>query len=505
VNNQEMAKLSTDHRSNGNATYSKAEGTYTQRPFEVLVSPWFIFCSGVGCMLITIALGSICRTIIIDQINVSRIETPINPDHHYLDHGSNGNLPKMYLSETKAAPKTIYSSKTFTDESIHASSATVLAEKRATPSVDVCVTKNGEECVIPVGAGALQNQSEIGGGEEVHEPAGQHLLVDMQNIEAAFLNSETRIAQAMVDIVTVSGLTMLSYHCHALQPMGISCVGVLLESHISVHTWPVEGIILLDLFTCGPSPLLPLLPLIQSTFGIRKAIPESDILETNRPNMNWSHKRRGFRNENNLGVQGFDIDRYAVGWLEFEMKNIVASVETEYQTIDIYDIINPRFFEWEQHFRSLAKDGSSYESLHPEFFRPDRLVFMNGVMQSRLYGERAYHEALVHPAMITNPAPKRVAIIGGGEGATLREVLKHKTVQSVVMIEIDEMMVDTSKQFLPEWSDCSNLVGSTPSCFDDPRLDLHFMDAGQWFIDRFLQADAINELHKFDVIIMDSL
>ena len=72
--------------------------------------------------------------------------------------------------------------------------------------------------------------------QEEHLPAGQHLLVDLMNVEAAFLNSEQRLADAMVESVKMGGLTLLSYHCHSLLPAGVSCVGVLLESHISFHT-----------------------------------------------------------------------------------------------------------------------------------------------------------------------------------------------------------------------------------------------------------------------------
>eukprot|EP00979_Chaetoceros_neogracilis_P016343 scaffold7766_cov194-Chaetoceros_neogracile.AAC.1 len=73
-------------------------------------------------------------------------------------------------------------------------------------------------------------------------------------------------------------------------------------------------------------------------------------------------------------------------------------------------------------------------------FEPNRLVFLDGVLQSTRDGIESYHEALVQPAMFAHPDPKRVAIIGGGEGATLGEVLKHNTVDTVMMIEIDESM-----------------------------------------------------------------
>lgn len=78
--------------------------------------------------------------------------------------------------------------------------------------------------------------------DEVHEPTGEHLLVDIKSVDGVFLNSEVRLAEAMVELINMSGLTMLSYHCHGLPPVGVSCVGVLLESHISFHTWPVQGV-----------------------------------------------------------------------------------------------------------------------------------------------------------------------------------------------------------------------------------------------------------------------
>jgi spermidine synthase len=181
----------------------------------------------------------------------------------------------------------------------------------------------------------------------------------------------------------------------------------------------------------------------------------------------------------------------------------IASVQTDFQMIDIYDVLTPERGTPESYEKSLASNGS-YESAHPELFQPDRIIFLGGMLQSRRVGDAAYHEALVHPTLFAHPNPKRVAIIGGGEGATLREVLKHKTVEKVVMIEIDEMMVNVSRRFLPEWSDCSNLVGRSDNCFDDARVDLYFEDAFKWFKDRFLSADEPPE-DPFDVIIMDVL
>lgn len=68
----------------------------------------------------------------------------------------------------------------------------------------------------------------------LHLPAGQHLLVDIKDVNSEFLNSEERLAAAMVELISESKLTLLSYHCHSLVPIGVSCAGVLLESHVSL-------------------------------------------------------------------------------------------------------------------------------------------------------------------------------------------------------------------------------------------------------------------------------
>jgi len=110
---------------------------------------------------------------------------------------------------------------------------------------------------------------------------------------------------------------------------------------------------------------------------------------------------------------------------------------------------------------------------------------LDGKIQSSEADEFIYHEALVHPAMLTHPQPEKVFIAGGGEGATLREVLTHKTVKRAVMVDIDEEVVDVCRRFLPSWHQ---------HAFDDLRAELHFADAR-----KYLEESS----DKFDVIIID--
>lgn len=112
-------------------------------------------------------------------------------------------------------------------------------------------------------------------------------------------------------------------------------------------------------------------------------------------------------------------------------------------------------------------------------------LVLDGKIQSSESDEFIYHESLVHPVMLAHPAPERVFIAGGGEGATLREVLSHKSVKKAVMVDIDEQVVDVCRRFLPSFHQNS---------FNDPRAELLFADARKFLEDK---------RQEFDVIIID--
>ncbi|CAG9463107.1 unnamed protein product [Pedinophyceae sp. YPF-701] len=112
-------------------------------------------------------------------------------------------------------------------------------------------------------------------------------------------------------------------------------------------------------------------------------------------------------------------------------------------------------------------------------------LLLDGKMQSSHSDEWMYHECLVHPALLHHPNPRRVFICGGGEGATAREVLRHKSVEQVVMVDIDEIVCQMCEKHIPENS----------AAFKDPRLKLINDDA-------LAQLEAVPD-GSFDVIIGD--
>jgi len=114
-----------------------------------------------------------------------------------------------------------------------------------------------------------------------------------------------------------------------------------------------------------------------------------------------------------------------------------------------------------------------------------KCLVLDSKIQSSELDEFVYHEALVHPAMVSHPCPETVFIAGGGEGATLREVLRHNTVKNVVMVDIDEEVIALCREYLPEHSQGS---------FEDERTRLIHTDARKYLAE-YKEA--------FDIIIID--
>ena len=140
----------------------------------------------------------------------------------------------------------------------------------------------------------------------------------------------------------------------------------------------------------------------------------------------------------------------------YRVKRVLFSGQSKFQKIDILDL-----------------------------YAYGKTLFLDNKIQSAEIDEYIYHEALVQPAMFVHPEPKSALIIGGGEGATLREVLKHCTVEKAVMVDIDGELVDASRKYLPEWS---------AGAYEDPRSKLVIDDARKYIF----ETDE-----KFDVVISD--
>ena len=148
---------------------------------------------------------------------------------------------------------------------------------------------------------------------------------------------------------------------------------------------------------------------------------------------------------------------------------------------------------------SLAEDGlfnddiiyakqSAYQRIVVTHNRAGFQLFLNGNLQFSSVDEYRYHEALVHPAMVAaGSGPKRVLVLGGGDGLALREILKYPSVQSITLVDLDPDMTELSKR-LPILAELNK------HSFEDPRVTVINDDAMVWLE---------KETPPFDVAIVD--
>lgn len=114
-----------------------------------------------------------------------------------------------------------------------------------------------------------------------------------------------------------------------------------------------------------------------------------------------------------------------------------------------------------------------------------RMLVLDGMVMTTIKDEFVYHEMVAHPALFTHPNPKRVLVVGGGDGGVIREVIKHPEVEQAVLVEIDGKVIEYSKKYLPE------IAGE----LDNPRVDVQVADG---------YMHIIESKNQYDVIMVDS-
>lgn len=114
-----------------------------------------------------------------------------------------------------------------------------------------------------------------------------------------------------------------------------------------------------------------------------------------------------------------------------------------------------------------------------------KFLTLDGLMMVTEKDEFIYHDMIAHVPMATNPAIKRVLVIGGGDGGTVRELTRYPNIEKIDMVEIDKLVVDVSREYLP----------ITASKLEDSRVSLYFEDGIEF---------VKNTPEKYDLILVDS-
>ncbi len=115
-----------------------------------------------------------------------------------------------------------------------------------------------------------------------------------------------------------------------------------------------------------------------------------------------------------------------------------------------------------------------------------KMLVLDGMVQTTVQDEFVYHEMISHVPLVTHPNPEKVLVIGGGDGGTIKQIIKHPEVTRAVLVEIDEEVVNTCREYLPEISG---------GALEDPRVEVIITDGLEY-------VKSCRE--EFDVILVDS-
>jgi spermidine synthase len=270
---------------------------------------------------------------------------------------------------------------------------------------------------------------------------GLHLIGDLSGCrcDPQLLLDCDRFRDSCVEFVKQAGLTIMDVSFRQFEGSGFTGTVVLAESHLAVHTWPERNGLTLDVYVCNYS---------GNNSAKARQVFEA-VIDYFRPAEAARHEIE--RGEHLLmeplnGSTGFYIraDRQLGEW------------QTPFQKLAIYDT--------PQYGKLLRLDGFNMTSEREEF---------------------VYHENLMHPALTAHNVPQRVLVIGGGDGGSSEEALKHPSVEQLTMVEIDADVIRAAKE---HFGAVHNGV------FDNPKLRVLIEDGM-----KFVRETA----EKFDLIALD--
>ena len=294
---------------------------------------------------------------------------------------------------------------------------------------------------------------------------GRHILVEFFGCKPEIMNDVSRIENSMVDAAETAGATVINSTFHHFSPYGVSGVVVIQESHLAIHTWPEFQYAAVDLFTCGDevNPWKSFDFLKEAFEAVHYSAIEmrrGAVDQLERVDFDFSTMRDEAKGRVNPGKYTRNV------WFTDKDENQALALR---YTGDI-------FFE----------EQSEYQKVRVlETYAYGKMLTIDNMVMCTEKDESHYHEMISHPMMLAHGDVKNVLVIGGGDGGTVREILKHPKVENVTMVEIDESVVNASKKHLPSLS----------LEFDNPKLNLIIGDG--------IEYVANAEKEKYDMIIVD--
>jgi len=231
---------------------------------------------------------------------------------------------------------------------------------------------------------------------------GLHVVANLYRCggNARYLTDAAALRQFCHDSINRAGLTILGDLFHQFDGGGVTGTVVLAESHLAIHTWPELQSVTLDVYVCNYTQ--------DNSAKARQVV--ADLMSLYRPEEHIQHdvprdKRLMYEWLN--GDYGFFL----------RSSRLLETSKTRFQDLEIHET--------------------------PQF---GKLFRLDGCFMTSEREEFVYHETLIHTALTAQSTPRRVLIIGGGDGGAAEEALKHPSVERVVMVELDERVVEIAKE-----------------------------------------------------------
>ncbi|MBI2316871.1 MAG: polyamine aminopropyltransferase [Betaproteobacteria bacterium] len=270
---------------------------------------------------------------------------------------------------------------------------------------------------------------------------GLHVVANLSRCggDAHYLVDVGALRGFCLDSVSRSGLTVVGELFHQFEGGGVTGAVILAESHLAVHTWPEIASVTLDVYVCN------------------------------------------FTQDNNARARRIVDDLMALF-----CPGEYARHEVPRGRQHLYESLNPDYGFFIRSEKRLENFHTGLQSLEvhetPQF---GRLLRLDGCFMTSEREEFIYHENLIHPAASAHPDPKRVLIVGGGDGGAAEEALKHPSVEQVTLVELDAKVIETARK---------HFAAIHRGAFESPRLRLLIEDGL-----RFVAGTS----ERFDLIFLD--
>jgi len=258
---------------------------------------------------------------------------------------------------------------------------------------------------------------------------GRHIIAELYECDSELINDVSLVERAMLDAADKAGATVINSTFHHFSPFGVSGVIVIQESHFSIHCWPEYGYASIDIYTCG---------------------------ETVNPWIAYDSLKQSFSAAHGSTME---LNRGQSNLIGAYTKNI--KIQTNSLKPSVQHTRNLWFTEKNEDMalslrhrgERLFMDQSKYQKI--EIFDTvafGKILVLDGKIVCAERDEYVYHEMIAHVPVFTHSDPKNILVIGGGDGGTVRELVKHPNIENITLVEIDQKVIDASTMYLPEVS-----------------------------------------------------